>query len=815
MSYVEVAVDAPIGYDRTLSYGVPPRLELEPGQMVWVPLGARPVQGTVFQLTDRPQVDVVKDVIAPVEPSPLVTPMGLDLARWISRYYMSSLFDSVSLMLPPGFETRVRSYIHIAPGNSLSHAAEELDGADKAAFDYLASRGEVSEQELVKALGKGGERQLRRLLARGMVQRRWELPRPKASYRYDCYVRAAVSGAQADEALGGSGDKSPKQTALYQALALPDEPFPLSLANKEYGGSAVAGLLSKGLLALEWVRVEREPALQREREPSVGRAFVLTPEQERAVAEITAAMREKAGSRGPFLLHGVTGSGKTEVYLRALEQCVKMGKKGIFLVPEIALTPQTVHRLNARFPGRVAVLHSRLSVGERFDQWWKIKGGEYDVVVGPRSALFAPISDLGTIVIDEEHEWTYKQQDATPRYHAREVALRLAELSGAVVVMGSATPDVETYYSAKNGTYRLLELPRRVASSNGAPKEAGELARVEVCDMRRELKEGNRSIFSRSLAAALSRCIDRGEQAVLFLNRRGAATVVQCRECGFALRCRSCTVTLTYHASLTALLCHHCNRRSSLPRSCPQCRSPRIRYLGLGTQRVVEELNLLIPHATAVRWDGDTARARNAQENQIERFLRGEAQVLIGTQMVAKGLHMPNVSLVGVVLADIGLNLPDFRAGERAFQLLCQVVGRAGRGDTPGRAIIQTYNPTNYAVEAAAGQNYGLLYTREMRFRLQQGNPPLNRLVRLTHLHTNAAKCQREAEKMGRVLRQRAYGLGLTDVEIVGPAPAFPERVRGRFRWHVILRGLNLHSFLEGVTIPEGWTVDVDPVTVM
>ena len=813
MRYAEVAVDAPIGYDRTLSYSIPSRLDLEPGQMVWVPLGPRPVQGVVFHLTDHPQVDVTRDIIASVEPSPLIVPLGLTLARWISRYYLASLFDSVALMLPPGFASRVRSYILATDQEGI--ASPRLAPEEKEALDSLRGRGEVRENEVLRALGREGGRELRRLLRRGLVQRRWEMPRPKMSHKYDCYVRLAMTGVQEKEVANLLGSRAPKQTALYSALTLPGESIPLSLANKEYGAGAVEGLLAKGLLALEWIRVEREPPLQHERESAVDPAIVPTPEQEHALTEVTETLEGMGAVRSPFLLHGVTGSGKTEVYLRALEHCVRMGKKGIFLVPEIALTPQTVHRLNARFPGGVAVLHSGLSLGEQFDQWWRIRDGDYDVVVGPRSALFAPLPDLGLIVIDEEHEWTYKQQDPTPHYHAREVALKLADLAGAVVVMGSATPDVETYYKAKSGEYRLLELPRRIADSRDARSETTDLAEVEVCDMRQELKEGNRSIFSRALSSALDQCIDRGEQAILFLNRRGAATVVQCRDCGYAVRCRRCSVTLTYHAAGMNLLCHHCNRRSPMPRGCPQCRSPRIRYLGLGTQRVVEELGRLLPHVTALRWDRDTAHTSHAHESIMGRFLRGDAQVLIGTQMVARGLHVPNVSLVGVILADIGMSLPDFRAGERTFQLLCQVAGRAGRGTLPGRVVIQTYDPTHYAVEAAAEQNYGLLYSKEIQYRQQQANPPFNRLVHMVYIHTNASACQREAERIGRVLRRKASSLGLTDVEVVGPAPAFPERVRGRYRWHTILRGRNLHSFLEGVTIPQGWTVDVDPVTVL
>ena len=812
MQYAEVAVDAPIGYDRTFSYRIPASLDLEPGQMAWVPLGTRPVQGIVFQVADQPQVSETRDVIASVGPSPIVLPQALELARWISHYYMSSLFDAVALMLPPGFESRVRAHISASTGRR--EVAKALSPRAKEVLDILGSRGEVRESELERTFGKDAHGEIRRLLNSGLVERRWELLRP-GTHRYDCHIRPVLPTAIGEAPAAPSGDKAPKQLALYSALTVPHRSLPLSTANKTYGAGAVSALLAKGLLVLEWARVEREPALQRERPADTEAEIVLTSEQERALEEIISALEGNPGHTSPFLLHGVTGSGKTEVYLRALERCVEDGKRGIFLLPEISLTPQTVHRLNDRFPGRVAVLHSGLPIGEQFDQWWRIKDGDYDVVVGPRSALFAPVPDLGLIVIDEEHEWTYKQQDSTPRYHAREVALKLAELAGAVVVMGSATPDVESYYKAKGQGYTLLELPRRVSPSSVGREGTSELARVEVCDMRRELKDGNRSIFSRALATALRRGSERGEQAILFLNRRGSATLVQCRDCGHTLGCRRCSVTLTYHAPDMSLRCHQCNRSSRLPRHCPQCRSPRIRYLGLGTQRVVEELRRLIPNVTTLRWDRDTAHTARAHELIMKRFLQGEAQVLVGTQMVAKGLHVPRVTLVGVVLADIGLNLPDFRAGERAFQLLCQVAGRAGRGGLPGRVIVQTYNPTHYAVEAAAGQDYGVMYSNEIRFRHQHGNPPFNQLVRMTYLHAGPEATQREAEKMGRVLRRQVYTLGLTDVEIVGPAPAFPERVRGRYRWHVILRGRNLHSFLEGVTIPQGWTVDVDPVSVL
>ena len=807
-----MAVNAPIGPDRTLSYSIPPHTNLEPGQMVWVPLGPRPVQGLVFGLTDQPQVEVTRDVLAPLEPSPLVTARGLQLAHWISSHYMCSLFEAVSLMLPPGFGSRVKAYIRPSLGE---RPLPELGPNDTEALAYVIGRVEVSEQEAVKALGKGGPGSIRRLLKRGLIERKWELPRPGVSHRYDCYIRPALTGDEPPEEVTSTFSRAPRQAALHRALIGHEAPLLLTLARKRYGRGPVKALVQKGLAGLEWIRIEREPATQSQDGDVSDSPVTLNPEQVQALIEITSAIDGMLGPPRQFLLHGVTGSGKTEVYIRSLKRCVNKGQKGIYLVPEIALTPQTMHRLNAAFSGRVALLHSTLSVGEQFDQWWRIRDGEFDVVVGPRSALFAPLEDLGLIVIDEEHEWTYKQQDAVPRYHAREVSTRLAELSGAVVVIGSATPDVETYFWAKGGKLRLLELPNRIAAPRGARREGSGLAEAEVHDMRRELREGNRSIFSRALSEALGQVIERGEQAILFLNRRGAASVVQCRDCGYVVRCRRCSVPLTYHATDNRLICHQCNRRTSLPKACPECGSPRIRYLGLGTQRVVEDLNGLLPGVVAVRWDRDTAKTSPGHESVLERFRRGQAQVLVGTQMVAKGLHLPGVTLVGVVLADIGLNFPDFRAGERAFQLLCQVAGRAGRGLSPGRVIIQTYNPSHYAIQAAARQDYGIFYGREIQYRHQQGAPPFNRLVHMVYLHTDAMACQREAHRMGRVLRQKAYGLGLTDVEVVGPAPAFPNRARGRYRWHLILRGRNLQPFLDGINLRAGWTVDVDPVTVL
>ena len=798
--YVEVAVNAPIGPGKTLSYSVPLSVDIpEPGQMVWAPLGARPVQGIVFECADSPQVEAVRDIISVLEPSPLLGRKDLELASWISRYYLSSLFEAASLMLPPGFENRVMSRLSLANGGSPDQSRRDPKANE---LLEILSRKEASEKAALKVLGPGGERTLTRLINSGVIRRRWEFPRPRRRHRYKSIMRPV------DAAPDQIGRLSPRQREFYDTLIdhggmeTPD-------ANKTFGGSVVAGTLNKGLALMEWVRLETEPnvyASSGEAEPRPE----LTPEQLRAFRTIANGLGRKPDASARFLLHGVTGSGKTEVYLRALESCISSGKQGIYLVPEISLTPQTLHRLNSRFPGKVAVLHSGMTDVQRFEQWWKVHDGEFDVIVGPRSALFAPVQDLGLIVIDEEHEWTYKQHDSSPRFHTRAVAQKLAELKGAVVVAGSATPDVETYSLASRRRLRLLELPERVPSANGVRPI---LPSVEIKDMRRELREGNRSIFSAALSNALEDCVASGGQAILYVNRRGSSSVVQCRDCGQSMKCRSCTVTLTYHGDKDRLVCHHCNRSVRLPKSCPQCRSPRVRRMGLGTQSVMEEVRRRHPWARALRWDSDSISAKSHQEI-MDSMVKGDTQILVGTQMVAKGLHLPGVSLIGVVLADVGLNIPDFRAGEKVFQHLCQVAGRAGRGPVPGRVIIQTYVPDHYAITAAATHDYGGFYDKEMEYRRTHGNPPYNRLVRMLFGHTNQDKARTETEKVATLLRRKLYDSGSTHVEIIGPAPAFPERVRGRFRWHLVLRGRDLHRFIDDVPIAQGWTVDVDPVSV-
>jgi len=805
MRYAEVSVNSPVARRKTFSYAIPPGATIEPGHAVWVPFGDKVLQGIVFELTDYPQVEETRDIIGTIGSSPLLSQAHTSLARWISHYYLSPLFDAVALMLPPGFERRTLTYVTPSgrehdPTTLTPHQQEVLRLADR--------RGSTGLRDLEKALGKrNAQAAVTQLVGRGLLDRSYELERARVGPKRVPYLRLIVPADEAGQEADRLMRRATKQAAMLRFLAGRTGPTPLSEAREQLGSDrAVAeSLARKGLVAVEMVEVRRRPHTPQGAAPSP--PLRLTPAQEAAFGAIRSSLTTETRSAAEvFLLHGVTGSGKTEVYLRALEETVKMGKRGIVLVPEISLTPQTIERFAARFPGRVAVLHSRLSPGEQYDEWHAIREGEFDVVIGPRSATFAPQPDLGLVVIDEEHEWTYKQQEQSPRYHAREAAIKLAEFSGAVVVLGSATPDIETFYRAERGEYHLLRLPERVTPGGAS------LPRVEVVDLREELKSGNRSVFSVSLAEAIERVLTNGEQAILFLNRRGGATSIVCRNCGFVLGCRRCEIPLSYHLTEDMLVCHQCNQRSPVPRTCPRCRSGRIKFLGLGTQKLEREASLAFPEARLLRWDSDVTRRKHSHQEIMDQFRNHEADILIGTQMVAKGLDLPRVTLVGVVNADTSLNLPDFRAGERTFQLLCQVAGRAGRGTVPGQVIVQTFSPEHYAVQTAAHHDYGRFYEREIGYRRQLRNPPFAQLACLTYTHANDAACRKEAERMEQTIITERDARGVADLSLIGPAPAFVHRLRGRFRWQLILRGTELSEFLAQVPIPQGWTVDVDPV---
>jgi primosomal protein N' (replication factor Y) len=806
MGYAEVCVDVQSATIQTFSYSVPPSFSVETGQAVQVPFGQRLLQGIVVELSDSPSVDKTRDIHAIIDQQPLLNAQQINLARWISDYYLCSLWSAVSLMLPPGFERRVLTYFY-----PREHSYDESALSDTQLNLLMRARkeGKLALKELEKSLGKKkAQSDTAKLVKIGVLAREYMLERARVKVKEIPFFRLNKTAEEIEEKLVAlSSTRSVKQSAVLKFLVDRKIPVEYTQIQKHTGSdrTTITALVKKGLVVVENIATRREPAELRETQLS--QPLPLTSSQDSAFKPICQSLQSSWKENKIFLLHGVTGSGKTEIYLQALAETIKQGKRGIVLVPEIALTPQTIERFASRFPGRVAILHSHLSLGEQFDEWWKIKNREADVVIGPRSALFAPVPDLGIIIIDEEHEWTYKQQETSPRYHARFVALKISSQSGCTVVMGSATPDIETYYRATTGEFSLLHLPNRVT-----PYENSPLPSVSIVDMKKELNENNRSIFSRALTEAIDNVVNNHEQAILFLNRRGAATFIQCRNCGYVLKCPRCEIPLTYHLDTEALMCHQCNFRREVPRVCPRCFNRRIRFLGIGTEKLEQEVKLSFPAARVLRWDRDVTRGRYAHQQILNKFRSQEADILIGTQMVAKGLDLPKVTLVGVINADLNLNLPDFRASERTFQLLCQVAGRAGRGPIISQVIVQTYNPQHYAIQATAKHDYGLFYSQEIAFRKQFREPPFVQLVDLTYSNTSDQRCQEQSNKLAKLIREESDKLGRVDIELIGPAPAYIHRLRGRYRWKTIVRGQNLSPFFSRLTLPAGWIADVDPV---
>ncbi len=819
MPFAAVAVNAAAPIKQTFTYSIPEGVDARVGHAVYVPFGTRTLQGVVMGLSEISAFPDTREIEALIDPKPLLSPAHAELASWLSEHYLAPLFDCVSLMLPPGFKRKPLTILS-ALASTEELPSLRLTERQAAILRQVIEQREVDADVLRRRADiTGAAGAIAALLKRGFLHRSYRLARPQVSAKMVRQIRLVASEdetrAKADGLRSEGSPRSLRLAIVIEALA--DEGV-LSRARAHSLGLTAAlqrELESEGMAAIEDVQVVRDPLAGREfrqREPAA-----LTVDQERAFEAIAAALEaaRPGGAQSTFLLHGVTGSGKTEVYLAALDQVVAMGKRAIVLVPEISLTPQTLRRFGERFPGRVAVMHSGLSPGEHFDMWHQVREGRYAVVVGPRSALFAPQPDVGLVVIDEEHEWTYKQQEGSPRYHARRAAEELCRLTGSVLVLGSATPDVESRFRAQSGSYRLLELPQRLLRSLDGSVAPGPLPQVEVVDLRAELKAGNRSIFSRSLADGIGKALEAREQVILFLNRRGTASFVQCRDCGHVPGCRTCAVSLTYHEPERALVCHHCRRRMPMPAACPQCGESRIRMIGLGTERVEEEVKRAFPSARTLRWDRDVTKGRDAHEAILSRFLAHEADVLVGTQMIAKGLDIPLVTLVGVISADISLHIPDFRSGERTFQLLEQVAGRAGRGEKGGRVVVQTYTPQHFAIKAAAAHDYAGLYESEMEFRQQLGYPPFGRLVRLTYAHSGAAYSEEQAMLMVKRLKKERDRLGLANVDVLGPAPGFVARIRGRWRWNVIVRGSDPVALVREMTLPRGWTVDVDPATLL
>ncbi len=699
----------------------------------------------------------------------------------------------------------------VRPGPTADPAALSRAPRQRAVLDHLSQQAApMDEKELCRTVG-ASPTMLRAMQERGLVQRTVE---PAA-------ISLKLSEQKVRQKIIELRGASLQHHALDYLLTRPPYEWVwISWVYAETGCSLadLRALEEHGIIELTEQQVWRDPLAGRVLDPD--EPPPLMDDQACAWADISAAL---AGRPGTFLLHGITGSGKTEIYLRAAQAVLEQGRQAIILVPEISLTAQAIERFSrrfaTRFPGAMGIIHSRLSDGERYDTWRRIRAGHIRLVVGPRSALFAPFQDIGLIVLDEEHDASYKQDDVAPPYHARDVAIRLAQSHRAVVILGSATPDLTTLFRAREGgDIRLLQLSQRILNHSSAmPVTAttGELPPVRVVDMRHELRAGNRSMFSRPLQQELRRVLDAGEQAILFLNRRGAATFVLCRDCGLVLHCPRCDIPLTFHQYTGGLTCHHCGHQQAVPKTCPVCQSSRIRYFGVGTQRVQEVVQELLPQARLLRWDRDATQEKGSHEALLGQFARHEADILIGTQMIAKGFDLPLVTLVGVISADTALNLPDFRAGERTFQILVQVSGRAGRSGRGGQVIVQTYAPEHEAIQAAARYDQEGLYRREITFRRQMGYPPFSRLARLIFSDVSAARCRQQATQMAETLQAIIRQYLLPDIVMIGPAPCFWARLRGRWRWHIVVRATDPRDLLKHVRLGPGWRLDIDPVEML
>jgi len=831
---------APGAVEHAFTYHLPDELRgrLEVGCLVVVPFGTRRLYGIALALSEQSPVPETRPVESLVDPRPVLTPAQIALARWMSQEVLAPLSECLKAMLPPGVVGYTDVLIALNPDAPVDAANTE---AQAALLALLRRRGPLRGARINAALGGADWRAAAQQLSdRGVLTRESFLAPPRARPKR---VRTArfIPTADLDAALAGLRSKA--YPSIIEFLRAEGNPVDVNWVYAETGCTRyhLDKLAERGVVVLEFEEVWRDPL--------EGQIFVpttpppLTSDQQVVWEPIESAISNPQlaihNSQSPvFLLHGVTGSGKTEIYLRAVATVLAQGRRAIVLVPEISLTPQTVARFAARFPDHVAVLHSALTEGERYDTWRRARSGLVDIIVGPRSALFSPLSPLGLIVLDEEHDASYKQEAPRPRYHARDAAIELARETGAAVILGSATPSLESYARAQRGEFTLLEMPRRIMGHTrrlrdlqdryhvprihyhalrDGPAEARyrPLPPVQIVDLRAELRAGNRSIFSRALQQAMDEALGRGEQVILFLNRRGTATFVLCRDCGTVLRCPRCDVPLTYHSPHVHLVCHYCNHRQPQPEHCPSCGSKRIRYFGLGTERVEATVRERWPDARILRWDRDTARTHAAHTTILQRFVDGAADVLVGTQMIAKGLDLPLVTVVGVISADTALNLPDFRSSERTFQLLAQVAGRAGRGLLGGRVVLQTYNPGHYAVVAASAHDYGAFAAQELAFRREQGYPPYCRLAKLVYEDASPSRARARAEEVAEMLRGVLAQWGLPVTDLIGPAPPFFARLRGQYRWQVLLRHPNPVDLLRAVQIPPGWRVDVDPVSVL
>ncbi|CAH0259076.1 primosomal protein N' [Peribacillus sp. Bi134] len=764
MDIASVIVDVPAKQtDREFDYRIPEKWSqvIKPGMRVIVPFGPRMVQGFVTGLKAKSDFAKLRNIKEPMDLEPILNDELLQLGDWLTKEAMCFKISALQAMLPAAMKAKYEKVIKVVEDkkNQLPPFIQNLFGKN----DSISWK-DVIEGENASLFQK--EMQNGNLELVYNVKNRLN----KKTVRV---IKSLLSPEELKEMASAMSSNAKKQQELLQYFIEHQEPIPLKelleLMNTSSG--TVKSLVSKGALAEIDQEIYRDPYENRVFEKST--PFTLTAEQTTALKPIQEKIHHD--EHDVFLLYGVTGSGKTEVYLQAIASVIEKGKEAIMLVPEISLTPQTVKRFKERFGEQVAVMHSGLSVGEKYDEWRKIHRKEVKVVVGARSAVFAPFENLGLVIIDEEHESSYKQEE-TPRYHARDVAIERAKSYRCPVILGSATPTLESFARAKKNVYKLLTLSQRMNKSA--------LPAVDIVDMREELRTGNRSMFSELLFTKLKDRLEKGEQTVLMLNKRGHSSFVMCRSCGLVINCPNCDISLTYHRFNDIMKCHYCGFEEGMPSACPECESEHIRFFGTGTQKVEEELAKILPEARVIRMDVDTTSKKGSHERLLNAFGEGKADILLGTQMIAKGLDFPNITLVGVLSADTMLHLPDFRSSEKTFQLLTQVSGRAGRHQLPGEVVIQTYTPEHYSIELSAFQDYDAFYEREMHLRRQSHYPPYYYVVLITVSHEDLMKTVSVTEKITNYLGSRLN----RDSIVLGPVASPISRINNRYRYQCLIK---------------------------
>ncbi|HLR51748.1 MAG TPA: primosomal protein N' [Candidatus Avamphibacillus sp.] len=766
MNIAKVIVDVPTRQvNQTFDYLIPEKFQgvLLPGMRVTVPFGHRKIMGFVVEITEESPFEKLKTISEVLDFFPVLTSELIDLGKWLAHNTLSFYITAYQAMLPQVLKAQYKKELVRETEVILPEELEALfAGRDFIAYEEFTFSS-ISYHILQKAIQEG-DISVNYLVKSKITKKRVTMIKPKK----EIYLL--------EEACINLPKNAKKQQQILeyfiQSPLEVDQKLLLDHVQTNY--STVKALIDKDLLESYQVEVYRNPYENVSFEKTY--PLDLTAEQKKAIEPIKQGIANK--QHDVFLVHGVTGSGKTEIYLQAIQDVIENGREAIVLVPEISLTPQMVKRFKGRFGSNVAVLHSALSSGEKYDEWRKVHRKEVQVVVGARSAIFAPFENIGIIIIDEEHENSYKQEDQ-PRYHARDVAIKRGRYYNCPVVLGSATPTLESYARARKGVYKLAILNKRT-NDKALPK-------VELVDMREELHAGNRTMFSRKLKEKIEYALEKREQIVLLLNRRGYSTFVMCRDCGHVKECPHCDIALTYHKNSNRLKCHYCSYEEMMPRICPECQSELIRYFGTGTQRVEEALTKLIPQAKIIRMDVDTTRRKGSHEKLLHKFSQGGVDILLGTQMIAKGLDFENVTLVGVLSADSMLHLPDFRASEKTFQLLTQVSGRAGRHNLPGEVIVQTYTPDHYSVNLASQYDYNQFFQYEMKLRKTFRYPPYVFLVLITVSHQNQIKVIQTTQKIVQLLSQCVS----EDAIVLGPTPSPIARIKDKYRYQCILKYKN------------------------